>query len=274
MDRQLAVGGEVFFREATYVSDVYDENRYGGLLHVRKPINPFTSVRGEYRLENISIEDMDDDASDILKREEGDYLRSAISASITNDTRDNLFLTRRGHRIQLSGFGTGGFLGGDVDVYGLNLEAVKYFQLPYDMIFHVVGEVATVDTWGDGDRVPIFDRLFLGGANSLRGFDYREVGPKDEDGEPIGGGSLARLTAELTFPVVQRVRGVVFYDVGFVNSGSFDWSPDDINANVGVGVRLDLPTIGPVRLDFGIPVQSDEFNDSNGKFNFNIGYNF
>jgi outer membrane protein insertion porin family len=121
--------------------------------------------------------------------------------------------------------------------------------------------------------VPIFERLFLGGANNLRGFQFREVGPKDETGEPIGGGTSAYLTTELTFPIFEKVRGAVFYDVGFVNLDAYDASTANLNSNVGVGLRLFLP-IGPIRVDFGVPTKSDEFNDSGGQFQFNVGYKF
>jgi outer membrane protein insertion porin family len=130
-----------------------------------------------------------------------------------------------------------------------------------------------VSTWAGGDEVPIWDRLYLGGANNLRGFKFRDVGPKDENGEPIGGSTLARITAEYTFPVVDKVRGAIFYDVGFVNAGTYDFGTSNVNSDVGIGVRLDLP-IGPVRIDYGFPLQKDSFSSGSGKFNFNIGYQF
>ena len=77
---------------------------------------------------------------------------------------------------------------------------------------------------------------------------------------------------ELTFPIVDKVRGAVFYDVGSVGA-NFDYFGGGTNSDVGIGVRLDLP-IGPVRLDYGIPITSDQYNDSSGKFQFNIGYQF
>jgi outer membrane protein insertion porin family len=129
-----------------------------------------------------------------------------------------------------------------------------------------------VTTWSGGDRVPIFDRLYLGGANNLRGFKFRDVGPKDENGEPIGGNSLWRATVEYTFPIVDKVRGALFYDAGAVGNSIGDYGAA-VNSDVGIGVRLDLP-IGPVRLDYGIPLQADKYNDSSGKFQFNIGYQF
>jgi outer membrane protein insertion porin family len=122
--------------------------------------------------------------------------------------------------------------------------------------------------------VPIYDRLYLGGANSLRGFKYRDVGPKDSTGEPIGGNSLARFTVEYTVPIIEKVRAAFFYDVGFVNSGSYNFGTGDVNSDYGIGLLLEIPAIGPIRIDYGIPLQSDRFNDSSGKFQFNIGYKF
>ena len=99
--------------------------------------------------------------------------------------------------------------------------------------------------------MPIFDRLYLGGANNLRGFKFRDVGPKDENGEPIGGQSLWRATVEVTVPVVDKVRAAVFYDIGSVDASAYTFS-GQVNSDAGLGVRLDLP-IGPVRIDYGIP---------------------
>jgi len=65
----------------------------------------------------------------------------------------------------------------------------------------------------------------------------------------------------------------VFSDIVFVNSGSYDFSTSDVNADIGIGLRLDLP-IGPIRVDYGYPVIHDSFNGPPGKFNFNIGYQF
>jgi len=277
---KLLLGGEAFYREASFVSDVYSERRYGFDINTRKALNDFTYVRFGYRLEEIGIHDVSSDASQAIKDEEGDRLKSQISTGITFDTRDSVFLTRKGYRVDLNAFIAGGFLGGDTQIYGWSIEAARYFLLPGDTILTLNGEVGSVSTWNGGDQVPIFDRLYLGGANNLRGFKFREVGPKDENGEPLGGNTLARATIEYTFPIIEKVRGAIFYDIGFVNSASYQFNPHKesngsagMNQDVGIGVRLDLP-IGPVRIDYGIPLTSDRFNDSSGKFNFNIGYQF
>ncbi|HEX8295537.1 MAG TPA: outer membrane protein assembly factor BamA [Chthoniobacteraceae bacterium] len=272
MDREISLGAEVFYREASFVSSVYDERRYGFDVTSRKRFGQFTSGRVGYRLENISILNVDEDVSAQIRAEGGTRLKSQVSSGVRYDTRDSVFLTRKGELIDLSAYVAGGFLGGDTDIYGFELEATKYIHLPWDTILTLNGELANVTTWAGGERVPIFDRLYLGGANNLRGFKFRDVGPKDEDGEPIGGNALWRITVEYTFPIVDKVRGAVFYDAGAVSADSYDFG-GTMNSDVGVGVRLDLP-IGPVRLDYGIPLQADEFNDSSGKFQFNIGYQF
>lgn len=272
MDREISVGGELFYREASFVSDVYDERRFGFELNARKRLGEFLTGRVSYTLQDISVQNVAVDASQTIKDEEGGRVQSKLSAGLTHDTRDSVFLTRRGHRVDLSVYGAGGFLGGTTDIYGFDLEGSQYFHLPYDMILTLNGEIAGVNTWAGGDRVPIFDRLFLGGANNLRGFKFRDVGPKDENGEPVGGKSLWRITVEMTAPVVDKVRAAVFYDIGSVGSGAYDFS-GKVNSDVGVGVRLDLP-IGPVRIDYGFPLQTDGFTSKSGRFNFNIGYQF
>jgi outer membrane protein insertion porin family len=273
MDREIAVGGDVFYREASFTSNIYSERHYGFDLTARKRLTQFLTGRAEYRLEDAGIFNVDDSASDAIKAEEGSRVKSQISVGLTYDTRDNLFLTRKGHRVDLTAYVAGGFLGGREDFYGFDLEASKYFSLPWDGILTFNGEIAMQSTWAGGDEIPIWDRLFLGGANNLRGFKFRDVGPKDENGEPLGGNTLARFTAEYTFPIVDKVRGAVFYDVGFVNAGSYDFGTGDVNSDVGIGIRLDLP-IGPVRIDYGYPLQKDGFSSKSGQFNFNIGYQF
>jgi outer membrane protein insertion porin family len=278
---KLSVGVEGYYREANFLSQVYDQSNLGFAVQARKQIWRALSARAEYRLEQVKIFNIEEDDVGIeIEEAEGTYVKSALEGSLVWDTRDSLFLTRKGELIQLTGFIAGGGLGGDVQDYGISLEASKYFSLPWDLIFLVKGQLAVVDGWGSdansdeyGDGVPIFDRLYLGGANNLRGFDFRNVGPVDEDDNPIGGNSLAYLTLELTFPIMSRVRGAVFSDIGFVNSSAYDFSTSSVNADIGFGLRLDLP-IGPIRVDYGIPVIYDSFNGPPGKFNFNIGYQF
>jgi outer membrane protein insertion porin family len=272
LDRRLSLNGQVFFTEANYLSSEYDQRNYGLATEMRKPINAYTSATLGYMLQEIEIFNVAVSASDFIKSQQGSFSESKIFGGVVFDTRDNPLLTRRGRRFSFSPYIAGGFLGGDTQIYGLDFEASQYFHLPWDTILVINGEVATVSQWGNGTDVPIYERLYLGGSNNLRGFPYREVGPQDENGEPIGGKTMWRTTIEWTFPIIEKARGAVFYDTGFVNSDQWSFGFNHIASDIGIGLRLDLP-IGPLRLDYGYPLQRDGYHGG-GRFNFNVGYQF
>jgi outer membrane protein insertion porin family len=271
LDRRLSLSGSGFYNEANYLSAFYDQRNYGFVLEMRKPINAYTYGTLGYTLQNVEIFNVAASAPEFIQEEKGTFVESKIFTSVVFDSRDNPLLSRRGQRIAFAPFITGGFLGGDTQIYGLDLEGSQYFHLPKDLILLLNGEVATVSQWGSGNQVPIFERQFLGGSNNLRGFPYREVGPK-ENGEPVGGQSMWRTTVELTFPIIEKARGALFYDMGFVNSDAWSFGFNHTASDVGVGIRLDLP-IGPLRLDYGYPVMRDGYHGG-GHFNFNVGYQF
>ena len=278
---RLSFGAEAFYRNATFLSPYYDQSNYGGALQLRYPVNDFIAVNAEFKTEGISIYDVSTSIPQIaggtfngatLPNQEGSYFRNALSGGINFDNRDNLFLTRKGTYVALNMFLASITGQQDVDDYGISLEGSQHFSLPWDLIFLAKGQLATVDTVDGSGDVPIFDRLFLGGANNLRGFQFREVGPNN-GGVYYGGNSLGYGTLEMTFPVITRVRGAFFVDAGYVNQNSWDFNGSDYNADYGFGVRLDLP-IGPIRIDYGIPFVSDQYNGGGGQIQFNIGYQF
>ena len=288
-DRPLSLSGQAFYNEANYLSSEYDQRDYGFATELRKPITPFIYVSLGYRLEELEIYNVSPSASEAIMEEEGSKVKSEVITSLVLDRRDNPLLSHTGQRVTVTPYVAGGFLGGDVQIYGWDVEASQYFHFWWDNILLINAEAATVDTWGNGDHVPIFDRLFLGGSNNLRGFNFRDVGPKDVDHEPLGGQSMARATVEYTFPIIEKARGAVFYDTGFVNADPYDFSLGNqfiprksakktpieyynLASDVGIGIRLDLP-IGPLRLDYAFPVERAG-NGFHGKINFNVGYQF
>jgi outer membrane protein insertion porin family len=272
LDRRLSLNGQAFYTEANYLSAEYNQRNYGFAFELRKPINAYTYATFGYQLQEIEIFDVSSSASEFIQSQKGSFSESKIFSGVVFDSRDNPLLSRRGQRVSFSPYVAGGFLGGDTQIYGLDLEGSQYFHLPWDTILLINGEIATVSQWGNGDDVPIFERLYLGGSNNLRGFPFREVGPQDENGEPIGGKTMWRTTIEWTFPIIEKARGAVFYDTGFVNSDQWSFGFNHIASDIGIGLRLDLP-IGPLRLDYGYPLQRDGYHGG-GRFNFNVGYQF
>lgn len=287
MDRQLALGGELFYRDSQYFSDFYEQSNAGGAIYIRKPLGEKSSIKLEYRLEQVEIELENSVATlsaasvlaggppSLLLPEGGDYIRSALALNYIYDSRDAVIETRSGEKIDIGISLAGTALGGDVDTFGLTLQGQKYWNLAWDSIFSLNGELAFVDA--TSGNVPIFDRLFLGGGRTLRGFEFRDVGPRDPvTGEVIGGQSLGFLAAEYTIPVIDNVRAAVFYDLGFVNDGAWDPSPGDLYHDIGVGVRLKLPISPvPIALDYAIPIDSpDPAADKGGQFNFYLNYQY
>jgi outer membrane protein insertion porin family len=290
MDQQLALGGELFYKQSTYFSDYYEQTNVGAAVSLRKPLGAKSSIKGEYRLEQVTIDSEvgpddysvtgpdDGDKSELSEKNiGGDFLRSAITASYVYDTRDSVIQARNGHKIDVSATLAGGFIGGDVDIFSLSAQGQKYWNLKWDSIFSVNGELAFVDNVS-GDEVPIFDRMFLGGGRTLRGFEFRDVGPRDSDytNEVFGGNSLGYVTLEYTVPIIETVRAAVFSDTGFVNADSWDLSANELYSDVGVGIRLKLPISPlPLALDYAIPVSSpDSEADKGGQFNFSLQYSY
>jgi outer membrane protein insertion porin family len=288
LDRQLSLGTELFYKQSTYFSDYYEQTNAGGAISLRKPLGDKASLKGELRMENVKI-DSEIDESDYINRnfvgdngsnselsEEnigGDFFRSALAVNYVYDSRDSSILPRSGHKVDLGLTYAG--LGGDVETITFSAQGQKYWNLKWDSILSVNGELAFVD--GSGE-IPIFERMFLGGGRTLRGFEFRDVGPRDTDytGEVYGGNSLGYVTLEYTVPIIETVRAAVFYDTGFVNADSWDPSPSDLYSDIGVGIRLKLPISPlPLALDYAIPVSApDDEADKGGQFNFYLNYQY
>jgi outer membrane protein assembly factor BamA len=135
-----------------------------------------------------------------------------------------------------------------------------------------------VTSYGDSDRVPIYERFFAGGTYTIRGYKERDVGPQDISGDAVGGGSMVVGNAELTFSIVENLKGAFFIDAGNV------WATPDskpkggtittgIKVSIGTGVRIKTP-IGPVKLDLGFPVNADEWQDDKARFHFSMSRGF
>ena len=275
LDQRLALGGELFYRQSQYFSDVYEQTNAGGSIYVRKPLTEKSSLKLEYRLEQISV-DVESGSSPAFQAEDGDYLRSAVTLNYLYDNRDSTIEPRKGERLDVSLSVVGGVFGGDVDSVILSAQGAKYWNLKWDSILTVNGEIAFADAFSDD--VPIFDRMFLGGGRTLRGFEFRDIGGARDaaSDEVLGGQSLAYMSVEYTVPVIDTVRAAVFCDVGYVNTGAWEIAPEDVYSDVGLGLRIKLPISPiPLALDYALPVSSpDPEADKGGQFNFYLNYEY
>lgn len=282
LDRRLSFGLGGFWRDVGYYSSEYDQRNYGGRTTFGVPLTSFDRINLSYCLEQIEIFNVDTNASSWVFDEEGRRLKSSSTLELVRDTRDKQFLSTRGFRGSVAASLAGGPLGGETDHYGFSANASQYFPLWFGHVLNFRGGARMVKEFGDADRVPIFDRMFLGGPMSVRAIKNRKLGPKDEEGDARGGRSSANFTAEYTYPILPMLRGAFFYDGGIVWQGLFEEEENpDVPVvgdgywcdGIGVGIRLDFPGF-PLQLDYGWPLHHDERLPDSGRISFNIGYNF
>jgi outer membrane protein insertion porin family len=203
----------------------------------------------------------------------GDDLLTRFGSSLAYDTRNSVRLPDKGQRTEIDGE----IVTLDRQFYKLELKTGWYFKgLAKGHVLELAGRAGVADSLGSGD-VPFYDRYYLGGLYSLRGFKYRYISPREPGyNEPIGGDSYWFGTAEYSIPIFEQEKGIgvraaLFYDIGSVGASPFNFNPSEFSDNWGLGLRLNLP-IGPLRLDYGIPIRHDQYSGSSGQFQFGVGW--
>jgi len=275
LDRKLLFGFNIFARDYLTPDD-YDESRVGFDVRFSRQLWP--RVRGTitYTLMDVEI-DPEEGASELILREAGKKTVGSLSGQLTRDTRDSYFLPTRGARLTLTTEVGADMLASDEEFHKETVTAAIYFPVFDGHVLKLRGEIGAVEEFGDSDDVSIFERLFLGGARTVRGFDFRDVGPKDEFGEAVGGKSSFLLSAEYTFPLVDPIRGAIFYDTGNVWADAYNYEFGDLRAGVGIGLRIMIPAFGgqfPFNIDYAWPIDRDEFVDDSPRLDFSFGFQF
>lgn len=279
LDRKLAFGVDLYHRNTSFQSSLYDEVQSGMRLSLERALwTDFFRGNVSYTVEDVGIKNVDPAASPELESEAGTQIVSKIGASITYDTRTGGMIPSGGHRVELATEFAGGPFGGESDFYKMELRGSQYFPGFWQgQTWELLGRFGAVQGFS-GDRVTLFNRYFLGGPRSLRGYRFADVSPRDSLNEPFGGNTYWMGSVEYTIPLIERLRFAMFYDIGNVYSSSFSFNPNIAKGetmyqdNVGFGFRLNIPNLGPLRLDYGIPITSDRNQNKSGRFNFDVGF--
>jgi len=245
--------------------------------------NYITDPEGNYIVDYYEY-DVDRDIYDAEK--DSPITVSSITATLARDTIDDRFYPMRGssNSVSLSLAG----LPGEKFTKAI-IDSRWYFPFKWATAFSVHGSAGWARGYG-GDEVPVFQRFFLGGLDSLRGFEDREVGPKgktgklDEqiDGKDVyltgdavtGGDKMAFCQFEYLFPVIKaaKIRGLVFFDAGSAWGGPGDDTGFDLRTDIGAGIRWNSP-FGPLRVDWGINL-SPKDDEKGSNFGFSAGAGF
>jgi len=275
LQKQLAVGFNIYRSSSNYTSTLYEEIRMGAQIYTRKHLFEYVEGMLSYTNEEIEINNVDPTASPIIQSLAGKTRTSKVGLQLLRDVRDRIVNTTRGNRIQLITQVAGGPLGGSNSYYSIELRGSEFFPVfrTQNQVLGLIARGGTMNNFGKSSQVPFYDRFFLGGPDDLRGFEYRDVGPKDSLNEALGGKTYGMFTAEYSFDVVKPVRFAIFYDAGFVNPGAYDFNPSNYNDDFGFGLRL-IVAGAPLSLDFGIPLTADKQNKKGNQFNFSYGTRF
>ena len=247
--------------------DDYSEQRVGTTISFGKRFKRgrLQGWSGEisFRLERVRIDDVELFSSREIKNDEGSHLLTSAKVSLARDRTDNRFLPSTGDRFRISYEQFGGDHGfGKLKAKYQRYQTIKTDVLDRKSVLELRAEAGAII----GDA-PIFERFYAGGTGSIRGFDFRGVGPRDGlNGNNIGGDYLLLLGAEYSYPLFgENVRGHVFIDSGTAGTGAY-------RAAIGTGVRLTINVFGPVPLEFNFafPISSGSGDDEQ-VFSFLVG---
>ena len=246
--------------------------KQGGAVRVGFPIlRRYTRGFLTYKYEDVDVSNVSDTASTLIKAQTGTTTVSSVRAFVKHDTRNDAFFPTDGYVLSDSVEVAGGILGGTTSFAKYEVSAQKFTPLPWDTTFSIRGKLGYIHSF-EGRSVPIYERYFLGGISTLRGFDTRAVGPTDALGEFVGGETMMLMNLEYIFPLFKqdKMRGVVFYDTGNAFDGPLDIT--DLRHGAGVGLRWFSP-IGPIRLELGFNLNPRD-NEDHHVWEFAMGTSF
>ena len=271
--REIAVGYDAFYKASQYVSSDYNTKDGGVKFYGRRRL--FERVTGTlyWKIDNYEITDISGTCPKFVWDEAGYTFLSRGGLTFSRDTRDSYLFPSSGSKIELTNELVGGPFGGQCDFYHLRFQASKYFPIfdYQEQTLKLRFRADTTHAFGNS-YVPFFEKIKYGGPYSLRGFKYGYVSPFEGD-EPRGGDSGAFVSAEYSIKLLDQLRFALFYDGGFVNEESFDWSPRDWCDNIGFGFRM-LMMGSLLNLDLGFPIHTTDDNDDGMRFNISFGTNF
>ena len=265
-DKNLSAGFSLF--NFSRYMDTYDYTKTGGNVSLIKPLTDDVKGTVRYRLENVDVKHVDASASTYIKQQEGTSLTSSLTFALGKNSIDDILNPTKGVNTQIAVETAGGPLGGDNYFYSVTAFYGRYIPIKFaDSQFFIKGTGGLIRGYS-GREVPIVEKYYVGGLNSVRGFRYGEAGPTDDNDEPIGGKNELYFNFEWIFPIYKPagVKGVIFTDAG---AGFDSFNSLRMRSSAGLGIRWFSP-LGPIRLELGFNLNPKE-GERKSLFDFAIG---
>jgi outer membrane protein insertion porin family len=265
-------------------SSAFREKRRGTSLRLGPRLSDDLGMLFSYTLQTTELFDVDGDIKKDLfptfgiPKDEADntnsikQVKSSFLTEISLDTRDNRFDATRGSRNSVAVETAGGPFGGDIHFYKPQFSSAWYFPTFWKFVFSVSARGAWINRFSPSVDVPSSERFFLGGADTVRGYDNNSIIPRTFERNESGivdvrqtpGRIYTILNAEYKFPIVQEKNRTIFQGAFFLDVGGTWLRTDDISlttgardnrmkAGAGFGFRFKTPVF-PIRLDFAIPL--------------------
>jgi outer membrane protein insertion porin family len=235
----------------------YDTRTFGLNIPLTYQFSPSTTGKITYYLEDVQqrIEAGD---SEFLNRESNRFLynKSGVLLSGVFNNSSPAFSPVSGINLSLSYKVNGHIFGSDFNYTRLWSDVRAYRDLGRFVLAVrlMAGGISSADSSG---FIPVEDRFYSGGSNSIRGWNRSELGPKRESGTPLGGKSIFESNFEIRYPLVWRLSLVAFFEAGNVWEKSWSYDFNNLAYAAGSGLRLETP-IGPVRFDVGVPIWNEK----------------
>ncbi len=254
--------------------DDFTKNTKGGSIRIGYD---FTSLLYSYigfRYDDTKLKDLSDNVAEIILKSKDINITSAFQSGIVYDSRNRYFMPTKGcyHRLDLEY--AGNFLGGESNYLKIEGEHSIYKPIYKKLIGHIRLGYGYL-TEGGAHKIPVFERFYLGGINSVRGYQYGNISPRDPiTGDKIGGTREFFIQTEAIFPIFKSIylNGVIFFDMGDVWDEKTGFRTSDIRKSIGIGLRW-LSPVGPIRIEWGYNIDR-KLGDDTSNFNFQIGGRF
>ncbi|MGO9613644.1 MAG: outer membrane protein assembly factor BamA [Dissulfurispiraceae bacterium] len=246
LDKQLSFGASIYRNTRDYGD--FDREGYGTEFSLGKNFWEYWTATLSYNFEDALVYNVLDTASTVIKDQGGTYITSAFSFSLMRDSTDNHIDPMRGSRNDVS-VTVAGFGGNTGYIKGI-AESGWYFPIFDVTAIHLKGTIG-YETAIFGKKLPLYEQFYVGGINTVRGFDFGYAGPLDINGQPIGGTREVIFNSEYIFPIIPeyKFKGVVFFDAGKGYDAS-EGLLTNLRYGAGPGIRWISP-VGPIRVEWG-----------------------
>jgi outer membrane protein insertion porin family len=269
-DIPLSAGADIYNWNYNY--STYDKDSVGGKLRFGYPVIDYTRINLTYTYDIADIKNVDDDAATTIKNDAGENIKSSITTSLRYDSRNDRFHPTQGS--SHSGSYEFAGIGGTVGFNKIIGETGWYFPMIWKTVGVLHGKAGYVKAL-ERKTLPDYEKFYMMGIDSLRGFERDDLSPRDANGSEIGGNKFVQANVEIRFPLVPQagVYGVVFFDTGDIYSEDEDIELDNLRESAGVGIRW-LSPMGPVRLEYGWILDPKPTDSASGNWEFSMASAF